>query len=442
MPFGMSSGAACPEFVGSAEKLMEVEMTFRNSSLSCIGASGIGSIVAIAILLGANLAYSQTANNETTNRHNGAPDSFADLAEKVEPAVIGVTSRSVATERALPEQFRFGAPGQRAPKREAPQADGSDAGQAPAQAIAIGSGFFISPDGYAVTNSHVMEDSDTAQVRTSDNKVYQARLIGNDPLSDLALIKVDGRSDFSYQARLIGNDPLSDLALIKVDGRSDFSYVKLADQPPRVGDWVLTVGNPFGLKGTVTAGIVSAREREIAIGPTEGFIQIDAPINSGDSGGPSFNTAGDVIGVNSMIFSPSGGSSGVAFAIPADTVKTVIPQLKEKGVVTRGSMGAQVQSVTPEIADSLGENNLHGAIVSSVQGNGPAAKAGIRSGDVITSVAGEPVKSANELTKKIHGMAPGSSVTLATVRQGKQGSANVTLSQLPNQAKAAPGSPR
>jgi len=416
MPFGMSSGAACPEFVGSAEKLMEVEMTFRNSSLSCIGASGIGSIVAIAILLGANLAYSQTANNETTNRHNGAPDSFADLAEKVEPAVIGVTSRSVATERALPEQFRFGAPGQRAPKREAPQADGSDAGQAPAQAIAIGSGFFISPDGYAVTNSHVMEDSDTAQVRTSDNKVYQARLIGNDPLSDLALIKVDGRSDFSY--------------------------VKLADQPPRVGDWVLTVGNPFGLKGTVTAGIVSAREREIAIGPTEGFIQIDAPINSGDSGGPSFNTAGDVIGVNSMIFSPSGGSSGVAFAIPADTVKTVIPQLKEKGVVTRGSMGAQVQSVTPEIADSLGENNLHGAIVSSVQGNGPAAKAGIRSGDVITSVAGEPVKSANELTKKIHGMAPGSSVTLATVRQGKQGSANVTLSQLPNQAKAAPGSPR
>jgi len=391
-------------------------MTFRNSSLSCIGASGIGSIVAIAILLGANLAYSQTANNETTNRHNGAPDSFADLAEKVEPAVIGVTSRSVATERALPEQFRFGAPGQRAPKREAPQADGSDAGQAPAQAIAIGSGFFISPDGYAVTNSHVMEDSDTAQVRTSDNKVYQARLIGNDPLSDLALIKVDGRSDFSY--------------------------VKLADQPPRVGDWVLTVGNPFGLKGTVTAGIVSAREREIAIGPTEGFIQIDAPINSGDSGGPSFNTAGDVIGVNSMIFSPSGGSSGVAFAIPADTVKTVIPQLKEKGVVTRGSMGAQVQSVTPEIADSLGENNLHGAIVSSVQGNGPAAKAGIRSGDVITSVAGEPVKSANELTKKIHGMAPGSSVTLATVRQGKQGSANVTLSQLPNQAKAAPGSPR
>jgi serine protease Do len=218
--------------------------------------------------------------------------------------------------------------------------------------------------------------------------------------------------------------------------------VKLADQPPRVGDWILTVGNPFGLKGTVTAGIVSAREREIPMGPTEGFIQIDAPINSGDSGGPSFNTEGDVIGVNSMIFSPSGGSTGVAFAIPADTVKTVIPQLKEKGVVRRGSMGAEVQSLTPEIADSLGATNLHGAIVASVQGNGPAAKAGIKSGDVITSVAGEPIKSANELTKKIHAMAPGSSVALATVREGKQNSLNVTLSELPNQTKSAPANSR
>jgi serine protease Do len=228
--------------------------------------------------------------------------------------------------------------------------------------------------------------------------------------------------------------------LIKVDGRTDFSYVKLADQSPRVGDWVLTVGNPFGLRGTVTAGIVSAREREIGTG--EGFIQIDAPINSGDSGGPSFNTDGDVIGVNSMIFSPSGGSSGVAFAIPADTVKAVIPQLKEKGAVTRGTMGAEVQSMTSEIADSLGVNNLRGAIVARVQGNGPAAKAGLRGGDVITSVGGEPIKSANELTKKVHAMAPGSSIRLAFVRQGKEDSLNVTLGQLPNQTKPAPANPR
>ena len=389
-------------------------MAFRSSSFGYIGALSIGSVIAFAIVPGADVAHSQAPS--TTNRHNGAPDSFADLAEKVEPAVISVTSRSAPSQRALPEQFEFGTPGQRAPKREAPEADDADTGKPPGEATAMGSGFFISADGYAVTNSRIVESNNTVEIRTSDNKVYPARLVGNDPMSGLALIKVDGRSDFSY--------------------------VKFADQPPRVGDWILTVGNPFGLKGTVTAGIVSAREREIPMGSTEGFIQIDAPINSGDSGGPSFNTEGDVIGVNSMIFSPSGGSTGVAFAIPGDTVKAVIPQLKEKGVVTRGSMGAEVQSVTPEIADSLGQNNLHGAIVASVQGNGPAAKAGIKSGDVITSVAGEPIKSANELTKKIHAMAPGSSVEVATVREGKQSSANVTLALLPNQTKAAPGSPR
>lgn len=383
-------------------------MAFRSSPFGDVRAARMVSIVAVALLLCANVAHSQTVS--ATNKHNGAPDSFADLAERVEPAVIAVTTKSAATESALPEQF--GMPGRRAPRRQAPEADRSDKGPATAQAVSIGSGFFVSADGYAVTNSHVMEGSDTAEVRTSDNQVYQARLVGNDPLSDLALIKVDGRSDFSY--------------------------VKLADQPPRVGDWILTVGNPFGLKGTVTAGIVSAREREIPMGPTEGFIQIDAPINSGDSGGPSFNTEGDVIGVNSMIFSPSGGPSGVAFAIPAATVKTVIPQLKEKGSVTRGSMGAEVQSVTPDIADSLGTNNLHGAIVASVQQNGPAAKAGIRSCDVIISVAGEPIKSGNELTRKIHALAPGSSVALTTVREGKKSSVNVTLSQLPNQTRSAP----
>lgn len=279
----------------------------------------------------------------------------------------------------------------------------------------MGSGFFISPDGYAVTNSHVVKDNDTAEILTSDKK--------------------------TYSAKVVGRDPLSDLALIKVDGRTDFTYVKIAGQPPRVGDWVLTVGNPFGLGGTVTAGIVSAREREIENGPSEGFIQIDAPINSGDSGGPSLNTNGDVIGVNSMIFSLTGGWSGVAFAIPADTVSAVIPQLKENGTVTRGSMGAEVQSVTPEIADSLGADNLHGAIVTGIQDGGPAAKAGLRRGDVVTSVGGQPIKSATELTKKIHATAPGSSVQLAMVRAGKQSSLSVTLGQLPHEPRQQPGSP-
>jgi serine protease Do len=198
----MDRVSTCPKL-----KLTEVEMAFRSSSFGDVRAASMVSIIAFALLLCANAAHSQAP--DTPNKHNGAPDSFADLAERVEPAVIGVTSKSAATAGALPERFM---PGRRAPKRQMPDADGPDTGPATAQAVSIGSGFFISADGYAVTNSHVMEGSDTAEIRTSDNKVYQARLIGNDPLSDLALIKVDGRSDFSY--------------------------VKLADQPPRVGDWI------------------------------------------------------------------------------------------------------------------------------------------------------------------------------------------------------------
>jgi serine protease Do len=193
-----------------------------------------------------------------------------------------------------------------------------------------------------------VEDNDAAEVHTSDDK--------------------------SYAARVVAKDSLSDLALIKVDGRTDFSFVRIADQSPRVGDWILAAGNSFGLGLTLMAGILSAREREIETSRAVGLLQIDAPINSGDSGGPSFNTSGEVIGVTSMIFSPSGGSTGVAFAILADTVRDVITQLKDKGAVTRGSMGAEVQSVTPEIADGLGKDNLRGAIVAGVKENSPAAK--------------------------------------------------------------------
>jgi serine protease Do len=209
-----------------------------------------------------------------------------------------------------------------------------------------------------------------------------------------------------------------------------------------VGDWVLTAGNPLAAGATVTAGIVSARERDIEAGSGKDFIQIDAAINSGDAGGPSFNTRGDVVGINGMIFSPSQGSVGVAFAVPADTVKAVIPQLKEKGAVTRGWIGAQVQSITPELADSLGVSNLRGAIATRVQDNGPAAKAGLRRGDVITSVGGEPVKNANELTRKVAAMAPGSSTKLTVLRQEKEASLSVTLGQLPNEPNASATNPR
>ena len=225
-----------------------------------------------------------------------------------------------------------------------------------------GSGFFISADGYAVTNNHVVDKADSVEITTDDGK--------------------------TYTAKVIGTDPKTDIALIKVDGRTDFPFVKLADKTPRIGDWVLAVGNPFGLGGTVTAGIVSARGRDIGAGPYDDFIQIDAPVNKGNSGGPTFDVDGNVIGVNTAIFSPSGGYVGIAFAIPAETVKSVVAQLQEKGSVTRGWIGVQIQPVTADIADSIGLKKAEGALVADPQADSPAAKAGIQSGDVIVSLNG------------------------------------------------------
>ncbi len=229
-----------------------------------------------------------------------------------------------------------------------------------------------------MTNNHVVDKADVVNITTDDGKTYEAKVVGVDPRTDLALIKVEG-----------GN----------------FPYVKLADNPPRIGDWVLAVGNPFGLGGTVTAGIVSARGRDIGAGPYDDFIQIDAAGEQGNSGGPTFDVDGNVIGVNTAIFSPSGGNVGIAFAIPSDTVKTVVAQLKDHGSVTRGWIGVQIQPVTPEIADSLGLKKTEGALVAEPQDNGPATKAGVQAGDVITAVNGEAVKDARDLAKKIGAIA-------------------------------------
>ena len=225
-----------------------------------------------------------------------------------------------------------------------------------------GSGFFISADGYAVTNNHVVDHAKSVQVTTDDGTIYTAKVIGTDPKTDLALIKVDGKSDFPF--------------------------VSFASTPPKVGDWVVAVGNPFGLGGTVTAGIVSARGRDIGAGPYDDYVQIDAPINKGNSGGPAFDVDGNVIGVNTAIYSPSGGSVGIGFDIPADTAKMVVAQLKKDGHVTRGWIGVQIQPVTAGIADSLGLKSAQGAMVDEPQKDSPAAKAGIESGDVITAVNG------------------------------------------------------
>jgi serine protease Do len=379
----------------------------------------------------ANVLFSPAfAQSATAQR----PVGFADVVEKVKPAVISVKVKMNAGDnvalgdnplRGTPfEDFfrRFGDPdsGQRLNRPDQGQRFGRrDDGGLPRQqrrqyAMGQGSGFFISADGYAVTNNHVVEKAEHVDITTDDGK--------------------------TYPAKVIGTDTRTDVALIKVDGRNDFPFVQLSDKSPRIGDWVLAVGNPFGLGGTVTAGIVSARGRDIGAGDYDDFIQIDAAVNKGNSGGPTFDMDGNVIGVNTAIFSPSGGNVGIAFDIPADTVKAVVAQLKAHGSVTRGFIGVQIQPVTADIADSLGLKTAQGALVAEPQAASPAEKAGVKAGDVIVSVNGETVTDARNLARRISAMAPGTSVKLGVIRGGKEDALTLTLGELPKerQARAEP----
>ena len=337
------------------------------------------------------------------------PVGFADIVEKVKPAVISVRvkmerpTHSGLTDDDLP--FPPGSPFERFFKRFGMPNSGEGGHEI---VTGQGSGFFISADGYAVTNNHVVSNAETVQVTTDDGKTFAAKVIGTDPRTDLALIKVEG---------------------------SGFPYAKLADAAPRVGDWVLAVGNPFGLGGTVTAGIVSARGRDIGMGAYDNFVQIDAAVNKGNSGGPAFNQAGEVIGVNTAIFSPSGGSAGIAFAIPAKTVESVVAQLQAKGRVTRGWLGVQVQPLTPELADSLGLKEAKGALVSISSPGSPAAAGGIAVGDVIVKIAGDEIKDNRDLARKIASIAPGSPVKIAVLRGGRKQTLEVMLAELKDEAK-------
>ncbi|MBI5260306.1 MAG: Do family serine endopeptidase [Bradyrhizobium sp.] len=343
------------------------------------------------------------------------PVGFADIVERVKPSVISVKinikEKLANNDDDDASPFQPGSPMERFFRRfGSPDGVPGMRGGRGRVVTGQGSGFFISPDGYAVTNNHVVDGADKVEVTTDDGK--------------------------TYTAKVIGTDQRTDLALIKVEGGSNFPFAKLSDGKPRIGDWVLAVGNPFGLGGTVTAGIVSAMGRDIGNGPYDDFIQIDAPVNKGNSGGPAFNIEGDVIGVNAAIYSPSGGSVGIAFSIPAATVKSVVAQLKDRGSVSRGWIGVQIQPVTPDIADSLGLKKAEGALVAEPQANGPAAKAGIESGDVITAVNGEPVKDARELARTIGAMAPGAAVKLNVLHKGQDKVVNLTLGQLPNTLEA------
>jgi len=274
----------------------------------------------------------------------------------------------------------------------------------------LGSGLIIEPDGYVLTNNHVIENAQMIMVRLSDEEEFEARVVGRDPRTDLALLKIQGRREFPV-ARLGDSDSL------------------------RVGEWVLAIGNPFGLEQTVTAGIVSAKGRVIGAGPYDDFIQTDAAINPGNSGGPLFNTRGDVVGVNTAIFSQTGGSVGIGFAIPINLAKELIPQLRAKGRVPRAWLGVAIAPVTPELAKRLGRPVRDGALVAEVVPNGPAARAGVRPGDLVVAFQGKPIRRADELPRLTAKAPVGSDVELTLWRDGKEQAVTVRLGELPERPR-------
>ena len=378
--------------------------------LACV--AGLG----IAAALGGPIAYRELTTSAETVRPEspamaarphataGLPAGFADLVAKVRPSVISIRVKIENSPVQSGDDGDVGA---------VPSQDPNGMPQGREIVTGQGSGFFVSADGYAVTNNHVVDNAERVDVTTSDGTIYNAKVVGTDQKTDLALIKVDGSSNFPF--------------------------VEFAGKAPRVGDWALAVGNPFGLGGTVTAGIVSASGRDIGEGPYDDFIQLDAPINKGNSGGPSFDVDGKVMGVNTAIYSPSGGSVGIGFAIPADTAKAVIAQLKDKGAVTRGWIGVQTQTVDSDIAVGLGLPKAEGALVDVSQRDSPAAKAGVAAGDIISALDGAPLKDSRELARKIGSMAPGTSVKLSIIRNGEEKTLALTLGAAPTERKAHSG---
>jgi serine protease Do len=373
-------------------------------------ALGLAGVLTVQGVVPSNLAFA--APVEVTQP---APLNFSNVVSAVQPAVVSVKVKQAAETRMMSFNGSgddlFGFPGMDElpdghPLKRFFERRGQDRGQQSARPYEMsqGSGFFISDDGYVVTNNHVVDKG--TEFTVTDNE-------GHD-----------------YKAKLIGTDPRTDLAVLKVDADKKFTYVTFAEDAPAVGEWVVAIGNPFGLGGTVTAGIVSARGRDIGAGPYDDFIQIDAPVNRGNSGGPAFNMKGEVIGINAAIYSPSGGNVGIAFAIPASTARDVVASLQKDGAVTRGWLGVQIQPVTDDIAASLGLADAQGAIVSDPQSGSPAAKAGIEAGDTILKVDGAAVKGPRELSRMIAAYAPGSKVDLTVWRNGKEKDVSVTLGKL------------
>jgi serine protease Do len=383
-----------------------------------VTAAALIAMSAFGLALGHDMRVAVAEPVQTVETPYGfAPLTFADLVEKVSPAVVSINVKGDAKVAEndlqipglpdIPEdsplydffkQFRQGQP------NSGPQTPH------PHLTMAQGSGFFISPDGLVVTNNHVVEDAE-----------------------DISITLENGNK---FPATLIGADARTDVALLKVKASQQFPYVKFSEKDPRVGDWVLAVGNPFGLGGTVTAGIISAHNRDIGSGPYD-YLQINAAVNRGNSGGPSFNLDGEVVGMNTAIFSPSGGSVGIAFAVPAALVKEVVGQLQEHGTVDRGWLGVVIQNVTDEIADSIGLSEAKGAMVTKVAEDGPAAKQDIKAGDVIVEVNGEKIDDSRDLARKIAELHPNTNVKLSIIRYGNKHEVDMKLGTFPSGKKLA-----
>ena len=386
--------------------------------------AGVGSLV-----LDKSGAVAQEMNQSRVTPYAGAPSSFADLVERVRPSVVSIYvtgTERVARKTArggrgwgsqdtpnLPENHplrKFFEKFKQNPEGRAGKKRHRRRGKKRA-VRAQGSGFIISEDGYVVTNHHVIKNGKKIKIGMDDGKRYDAKLIGSDKRTDLALLKITEKKAFPYVR---------------------FANIKTV----RVGDWVVAVGNPFGLSSTVTAGIVSAMGRDIGSGPYD-YLQIDAAVNKGNSGGPAFNMNGEVVGVNSAIYSPSGGNVGIAFSIPADTAKDVISRLKKHGTVSRGWLGVQIQDVDEDMADSMGMDKAEGALVGKVTKDSPASKSTMKAGDIIYQVNGSKIEDSRDLARKIAELAPKSVAKIKVYRNGVSKDVEVRLGLFPGSKKLA-----
>ena len=413
----------------------------RAATAKCLVGAGL---LGLGITTAALPAVAQLRSDNSVQTPFGrAPLTFADIVDRVKPSVVSihVTGGGNKTAQAqapgqkgtpgrpntppgtrpqlpegTPEELRkffeefFG--------RGGPGAPGGPGGS-PTPSLAQGSGFVISDDGYIVTNNHVIENGSKIEVSFDEQSKLEATLIGTDQRTDLALLK------------------------IKDTGGRRLPFVKFAQKETRVGDWVLAVGNPFGLGGTVTAGIVSALARDVGSGPYD-FLQIDAAVNRGNSGGPTFNLEGEVVGVNTAIFSPSGGNVGIAFAVPAKTALDVIGQLRQSGSVSRGWLGVVIQNVDEDMAGALGVDGKRGALIKDVTASGPAANSGLKNGDLILSINGDKINDSRDLARKVAAFAPNTSIDVRVLRSGKEQSVPVQLGDFKNAqtAAATPGLPK